>query len=217
MKPSRIQRDQVVLAALALLDQEGLEGLTLRKLAATLNVQAASLYWHFDDKQALIDAVADALIEPVGRSIPDGLPWDASVRHIARELRQALLRHRDGARVFAGTYVVTENVLQVSEAMFAGFVAAGATPELASTYAFSVVYYVLGFVLEEQALAPTSALDLDSRKKSFFELSKAKFPLNWAARQAIFSDDFEMRFSTGLDLLIAGAAFRLQRAKDKTP
>ena len=208
MKAPRIEREQVILAALALLDEGGLEGLTLRKLAQTLQIQAPSLYWHFDDKQSLLDGVADALIEPVARAIPANLPWDSSVRKIAQELRSALLRHRDGARLFTGTYVVSDNVLRVSEAMIDAFVRAGAEPALASTFSFSVVYYVLGFVMEEQALDPQNALDLASRKQAFFELAEARFPRNWAAREAIFSADFEARFMTGLDLLIEGAAQR---------
>ena len=206
MKAPRVQRDQVILAALALLDQEGLDGLTLRKLAQTLQIQAPSLYWHFDSKQALLDGVADALVEPVAKGIPVGLSWDNSVRQIAHDLRRALLRHRDGARVFAGTYVVTDNVLQISESLLDAFVRAGAEPPLASTFSFSVVYFVLGFVLEEQALGPGSAVDLNSRKQAFFELAKARYPFNWAARDAIFSTDFERRFMAGLDLLIVGVS-----------
>src|SRR5690606_3004815 len=101
MKAPKIQRDHVIRTALNLLDQDGLEGLTMRKLAQALQVQAPSLYWHFNSKQALIDGMADALVDSVARSFPDGQNWDARVRQVAGELRQALLRHRDGARVFA--------------------------------------------------------------------------------------------------------------------
>ena len=216
MRTPRIEREQVILAALVLLDQEGLEGLTLRKLAQTLQIQAPSLYWHFDDKQSLLDGVADALIEQVARSIPADLPWDSSVRRIAKELRSALLRHRDGARLFTGTYAVSENVLRVNEAMIDAFVRAGTDAALASTFSFSVVYYVLGFAMEEQALDPRNALDLASRKQAFFEMTKARFPRNWAAREAIFSSDFDARFMTGLDLLIEGVAQQVSRIKRRS-
>ena len=63
----RIQREQVVAAAWALLDEAGLEGLTMRVLAKALSIQAPSLYWHFPGKQALLDAMADTLIHDVAR------------------------------------------------------------------------------------------------------------------------------------------------------
>ncbi|MCU6194878.1 TetR/AcrR family transcriptional regulator C-terminal domain-containing protein [Enterobacter sichuanensis] len=128
---------------------------------------------------------------------------------VAGELRQALLQHRDGARVFAGTYVVTDNVLRTSEALISAFVQAGADDQLAATCSFSVTYYVLGFVMEEQALGPGSSLDLPSRKEAFIELAQKKYPYNWRARDAIFSEEFEGRFAVGLDLFIDGIQRRI--------
>lgn len=204
MKTPKIRRDQVIQAALDLLDQEGLDGLTLRKLALALDIQAPSLYWHFSGKQELIDAVADALVMNVVLPQSPDQPWDSRLRQIAAELRQALLQHRDGARVFAGTYVVSDNVLRVSEAMLEAFALAGVDVSRASTYSFSVLYYILGFVMEEQALGPHSAFDVTSRKTAFEELAKRSYPRNWAAQESIFSTDFDARFSTGLELIIAG-------------
>lgn len=204
MKAQKIRRDQVIQAALDLLGQEGLDGLTLRKLALALDIQAPSLYWHFSGKQALIDAVADALVMNV--VLPQGpdQPWDSRLRQIAAALRQALLKHRDGARVFAGTYVVSDHVLRINEAMLEAFALAGVDVSRASTYSFSVLYYILGFVMEEQALGPHSEFDVASRKTAFEELAKRSYPRNLAAREAIFSTDFDARFSTGLELIIAG-------------
>ncbi|MGE8547207.1 MAG: TetR/AcrR family transcriptional regulator C-terminal domain-containing protein [Alcaligenes sp.] len=209
MKAPKIQRDHVIRTALNLLDQDGLEGLTMRKLAQALQVQAPSLYWHFNSKQALIDGMADALVDSVARSFPDGQNWDARVRQVAGELRQALLRHRDGARVFAGTYVVTDNVLRTGEAMISAFIQAGAAPDLAAASSFSVTYFVLGLVTEEQALGPGSTLDLVTRKQAFLACAQEKFPQSWTARDAIFSEDFNSRFTTGLDLLISGFSQRI--------
>lgn len=204
MKAPKIQREQVIQAALELLDKDGLEGLTMRKLAQALQIQAPSLYWHFDSKQALIDGMADALVQDVARDLPENQEWTDRVRQVASELRQALLQRRDGARVFAGTYVVTDNVLRTSEALLSAFAQAGADADLAATASFSVTYYVLGFVTEEQALGPGSTLDLATRKQAFIELSRERYPNNWIARDAIFSEDFDGRFLTGLELLIAG-------------
>lgn len=209
MKAPKIQREQVIQTALQLLNQEGLEGLTMRKLAQALHIQAPSLYWHFQNKQALIDGMADALVEKVACTLSTTQTWEAHVQQIAAELRQALLQYRDGARVFAGTYVVTDNVLRTSEAMIAALMKAGADSELAATSSFSVTYYVLGLVMEEQAVGPNGYLDLAARKQEFTDLTHDKYPHNWAARETIFSDDFDTRFTTGLDLLLSGIKQRL--------
>ncbi|SOY71242.1 TetR/AcrR family transcriptional regulator C-terminal domain-containing protein [Cupriavidus taiwanensis] len=216
MKAPKIQRDQVIQAALELLDQEGLDGLTLRKLALALDIQAPSLYWHFSGKQELIDAVADALVMNV--VLPQGpdQPWDSRLRQIAAALRQALLERRDGARVFAGTYVVSDNVLRINESMLEAFAQAGVDVSRASTYAFSVLYYILGFVMEEQALGPYSAFDVTSRETAFKELAKRSYPRNFAAREAIFSTDFDERFITGLELIISGVKHQASETASAT-
>jgi len=200
----RIQRDQVISSALALLAEDGIEGLTLRKLALALQIQAPSLYWHFPNKQALIDGMADALVETVARDISPTQPWDDQARLIALELRQALLAHRDGARVFAGTYVVTDNVLRTSDALIGAFVRSGASAHRAASASLSLLYFILGFVMEEQALGVDSTIDVTVRKDAFFRLAQSKYPHCWEARHTFFSEDFDSRFSEGLNLFIAG-------------
>ncbi|EJL93459.1 transcriptional regulator [Herbaspirillum sp. CF444] len=207
-----IQRDQVIATALSLLEKDGLEGLSMRKLAQALQIQAPSLYWHFDSKQALIDGMADALVQDVARDIASTQDWDATLRQVAGELRQALRAHRDGARVFAGTYVVTDNVMRTGEAMIGACVQAGADTALATTTAFSVLYYVLGLVMEEQALGPEGGIDIAARKAAFVTLAKEKYPQSLAARDVMFDTDFDARFATGLELLVAGLKSKLRGA-----
>lgn len=208
-KAPRIERSKVIDTALVLLNRYGIEGLTMRKLAQALQIQAPSLYWHFENKQSLIDGMADALVDAVAKDLPEAQPWEDRIRQVAVELRLALLRHRDGARVFAGTYIVTDNVLRTGEAMISAFMRAGADAELAATSSFTVTYYVLGLVMEEQALGPESNLDLAARKQTFLNSAQDEYPHSWAAREAIFSENFGHRFETGLDLLIEGIKQRI--------
>ena len=209
MNAPKIQRERVIQTALTLLDQEGLEGLTMRKLALALQIQAPSLYWHFENKQALIDGMADALLDQVARQPSDEQSWAQRLRSLAAELRQALKRHRDGARVFAGTYVVTDNVMRTSEALIGACIQAGASPSLAATASFSLTYYVLGLVMEEQALGPGSNQDLAARQRHFLTTAQGAYPHNWQARETLFSQDFDSRFDIGLGLFIAGLQQRI--------
>ena len=212
-----IQQQLIVRAALTLLDEVGLEGLTMRRLATALKIQAPSLYWHFPNKQALLDGMADAIFGAV--SLPrnlkgkarDDKTWDDKLKAVFRAIRKAFLAHRDGARVFAGTYVPTDNVLRVVEAMMALMQEAGASPKLSSDGAFSLVYYVLGFTMEEQGLDPRTGgpLDLANRQATFANLAATKYPSIHAALHRMFDDDLDDRFEAGLDLLITGLKARI--------
>ncbi|MFD0516963.1 TetR/AcrR family transcriptional regulator [Paractinoplanes durhamensis] len=64
----QLRRADVLRGARDLLDADGLDGLTMRKLGAALNVQAGGLYWHFPSKQALLEAVADDLLAGVAET-----------------------------------------------------------------------------------------------------------------------------------------------------
>ncbi|MFT0548604.1 TetR/AcrR family transcriptional regulator C-terminal domain-containing protein [Allopusillimonas ginsengisoli] len=212
----KIQLETVITTALNLLDEVGVEGLTMRKLADALGVKAASLYWHFTNKQALMDAMADALMEDVARKdlgrLSASSTWKAAVSTTAHEIRRALLSRRDGARVYAGTYVVTDNVLRVAEALIAPLRGAGASTRLASWGAFSILYYVMGFVIEEQPLVDpnTTPLAVTSHQGVFEALAAKAYPHVFAATSDLLSSDFDARFHMGLDLLITGLDVRIR-------
>ena len=204
-----IQKEQVIQVAMDLLDELGIEGVTMRKLAQALDIKAASLYWHFANKQELMDGMADMLMENVARKAPRHHQWEERLRHIAVEIRRAMLKHRDGARVFAGSYGVAENVMRVGNAMMATLAEAGANTRLSSWGSFGVLYYVLGFVMEEQALGTDNDIDMDARRAAFMALANTGYPHAYEAADDIFNHNFDQRFALGLDLLIRGFKSRI--------
>ena len=96
----RNTRSDVVAQALAVLDAYGLADLTMRRLASELGVQPSALYHHFPNKQRLLAAVADEILER-GRHGPRPQAWDERVVAICGELRDAMLAYRDGAELVA--------------------------------------------------------------------------------------------------------------------
>lgn len=205
-----IARDNIVAAAFKLLDEAGMEGVTLRKVACTLGIRAPSLYWHFKSKQALVDAMADAMIVDVARHIPESQPWRQTLLQIAREFRTAFKARRDGARVYAGTFLATENMLRVGEASIAALVAAGAPARFGATTAMDLVYYTMGFVIEEQSWPGDGSME--ALGEAFMALAEARFPHCWDAREVWSEVDFDMRFEQGLGLMLDGIELRLARA-----
>ncbi|PZS39691.1 MAG: hypothetical protein DLM62_06920, partial [Pseudonocardiales bacterium] len=99
-----LNQDGVVRAAVHLLDDVGLEGLTLRRLAADLGVSAPTLYWHVKDKRTLLDLVAEAIMAPHRTAVrpAHGQPWWEWLSESAWAQYRALVGHRDAALVLAG-------------------------------------------------------------------------------------------------------------------
>ena len=148
-----LDRRQVIEAALQLLDDDGLDALSLRTLAARLGVQAPTLYWHIGSKAELLDAVADAIMDEAIRAIPpsgSGDDWAEWMLAVLVELRTALLRHRDGARVVSGARLALRRG-DFSEAIVSTLVVRGIELQRARLLLLAGERFTVGYVLEEQA------------------------------------------------------------------
>ncbi|HKA13077.1 MAG TPA: TetR/AcrR family transcriptional regulator C-terminal domain-containing protein [Candidatus Dormibacteraeota bacterium] len=131
-------RERLVSAALEVLDEAGLEGLTMRSLAERLGMRAASLYWHIRDKDQLLGLLAEAIVAEVPEPASD-LPWRAQLEAFATDYRDVLRSHRDGARVVMAAQPAAPRLYEglVRSMLAAGFngeVAVDACHLLAGTY-----------------------------------------------------------------------------------
>ncbi|ENR5393006.1 TetR/AcrR family transcriptional regulator C-terminal domain-containing protein [Providencia rettgeri] len=204
MRTQKITRLQVLETALTLLNTEGIEGLTMRKLADALNIKAASLYWHFSNKQALLEGMADHIVAMVAVDFPYRSDWVTNLIEITSQLRNALLQHRDGARVFAGTYVISNNVLRINNALIKTFMQTGISAEKAASCTMTVFYFILGCCIEQQASTFSADSDLINKESEFNQLSKDKYPYTWEAKEMLFANNYDVRFADGLQLIIKG-------------
>ncbi len=147
----RLGRQKVVNAALLLLNAVGLEGLTTRRLAEELGVQGPALYWHFKNKQELIDEMARALLTHSYGPMQPGQTWADWLTDGARRLRKAMLSYRDGARLMAGYRPGREQGRLDPEVMFGPLNAAGFS-RIESFYAvLTVGQFTFGWTMDEQA------------------------------------------------------------------
>ena len=149
----RLSREQVLAAALGLLDEAGLEQLTMRRLAAALGVQNGATYWHFRSKQALLEAMADTLLADLTAGLDTESPWTERITALARQLRRALLSSRDGARLFSAAFFPLPNALAYGEAVIAALGESGLSSRDAAWAADTLTYYVVGHTIEEQLAA----------------------------------------------------------------
>lgn len=133
--PARHDRDSVARSALALLDEVGLADLSMRRIAAGLDVQPSALYWHFASKQELLADLADRITA----SIPQG---SADVLTTARSIRDALFAYRDGAELVLSTYALQLGSSQAQSALTAALRTQGATD--AEDRGAAILHFVLG-------------------------------------------------------------------------
>jgi len=143
----RHTRDDVARTALRLLDDVGLPDLTMRRLAAALDVQPSALYHHFPNKQALLAELADRIV--AGGSQVSG-EWMADVRSAAAGLRDRLLTYRDGAEVVASTLSMGLGADAALEQLATAVAAGGFDEATTRRAATALLHFVLGHVSHEQ-------------------------------------------------------------------
>jgi TetR/AcrR family transcriptional regulator, tetracycline repressor protein len=158
--PGKLTKESIVQAAFGLLDDAGMDGVTMRALASRLGVQAPALYWHMPSKQALLDEMATCVWRRIGEviaALPADLPWRELLATYAATVRTGLLGHRDGARAFSGTTLTDPGVIRRQERTFANLARQGFTVENATRGLLLLHHFTIGFCIEEQSVTQAIA------------------------------------------------------------
>ena len=197
--PSRTDRASIVAAAILVLDERGLDGVSLRAIAKHLGVRQPALYHHFASKADLLEAVADDVLarRHTDRLPCDGEPWGVFVARNARSLRRAMLSIRDGARLIASSGSRSPHldtaIAQVSLLEHAGFTTAEAILAL-----IAVSRYTIGSAIEQEAARDGGDIVIETDRT---DADASRFID--ATRQVVaLGQDHE--FETGLAALIRG-------------
>lgn len=207
MPPTRLTRALIVETAFEVLDEVGIDGLTVRVLAAKLGVKAPALYWHLDSKQALLDAMGTEIAARINAALDDaeGAEEDANLaaalRTYAHTMRTEYLRHRDGARTFSGTRLTDPTQLNRQEPLLARWVERGYTVEELTDRFEVVTAWVVGFVIEEQERTQSTPdrYDLATRDAAVGDDS----PLTTASGHHLYRPA-DQKFAEQLDLILTG-------------
>lgn len=166
-----LRKEQIIEEALQLLNESGLEGVTLRKLAKRLGVQAPALYWHFNNKAALVNEMAEAILQTEFADLQprsDSEPWQDWLIHTLKRLRKALLSYTDGGRVVAGAHL-SRTMAKISEVAIQSLHSAGMSIWKSRLIVLTATHYTFGHVIEEQTSPPSPEeiknFDLEQFKK----------------------------------------------------
>jgi len=205
----KVNRDMVIRAGLKILNEVGLEQLTLRLLGRELKVQAATLYWHFKSKEELIDAMATTVLaEGAAQLIPakDSPDWRVWAGSFGTGLRKTLLAYRDGARMVAGTRLTDTGHMKTAERIAAKLIESGFTIRQTVVLLSTIYNYTLSFVMEEQVVFPRPG-ERSARynvKERNAKLDAGELPIHRQAGAILF-DQFDRRYKEGLGLILLGA------------
>jgi AcrR family transcriptional regulator len=206
---TRLTREVVTAAALAVVDADGLPALTMRRLGSELGVDPMAAYRHVDRKAGLLDAIVEAVLAEIEIPARTG-PWDAWFARLARNFRATLLRHPHTLPVVSTRPPVTPAAWQPVEAALAVLVECGFDLQAASDAVDCMTYLVLGHVTAEAGIGPgPDSRDVDaSHVASMGVLDPSAFPHVAAAATTTVHDPTAI-FELGLDGMLR--ALRAQR------
>ncbi|BDM70141.1 putative transcriptional regulator, TetR family protein [Streptomyces nigrescens] len=190
-------QDEIVAATLAVLDEHGLDGVTMRAVAARLGVQHNTVRWHASSKGRLLELASDELLahcldEPLPEAFPDRL------KELSRRCRTALLSHRDAARMVAGVFAAEPHTLRYADTVIATLLAAGHSPRTAAWTHWTIFYLILGLTQEQQAAQEAAPALLPD------QVPADDYPALVEVLPYCGPDSFDQRFDFALGLIIAG-------------
>lgn len=191
-RPGKLSADAITAAALTLLDREGADALTMRRLGGELGVEAMSLYRHVPSRDALLDALADRLaaeIEPHDDAEPD---WPDALRALAGDLRGVARRHAAAFTLVGMRVLATPTALRPVEDALAALRRGGFTPARAISAYRLVIAYARGYALSEIA---GFAVEVHAAER---------LPVVRSLSRRLASEPSEMGFRAGLETILGG-------------
>jgi len=210
-----LSRDAIVAAALAIVDAEGVDALTIRRLGQELDTGSASLYWHIAGKDQLYELVYDRIMGEIELPDLDPSRWEEQLKELIRRAYRVVLAHNDAVRMGIGRPPAGPNALRVVEWMLALTRSAGVPDGAAASFGNILGRYLDASILEATMAVTPHEHDepgegLQRMREYWASLPADQFPNIRAVADATFDDDaLDALFEFGLDLLVRGlAAFR---------
>ncbi|RZS44382.1 TetR family transcriptional regulator [Herbihabitans rhizosphaerae] len=220
-RPRRhLDQDQIVAATLKVLDAEGLDAVSMRRVAAELDTGPASLYAHVANKNELLDLVYDRVLVDIEVPEPDPARWADQFKDVVRACWRATAAHNDIAAAALANIPVGPNSLRIAEGMLAILVRGGGlAPRDASWAIDRIALYIAADAYEgslhlaKQRASGKSVQEYTDEfvgqlRDYYASLPEDRFPLTVGSVGQMTAGSSDERFEYGLDLLVDGLAAR---------
>ena len=206
----RLSKRAVTERALQLADDDGLDTLTIRKLAQHLGVTPMALYWHFRSKEDLLEGVAEQVWGEIDVNVDPQAPWWAQLQRLLESLVSVLRAHPAAAQLLLEHEKRNEAARRVAEVTLDVLRNAGFDPQHASAIARSALWTGITLVMSEPGYHPELSADerAEMQRRSQIELAMlppARYPrLIECAAPMTACDDPEFHYRFGIGLFIDG-------------
>ena len=201
-----LSKQRVVAEAIRIADREGVDGLSMRRLAGELGAGAMSLYYYVANKDELLDAMIDVVFEEIELP-PSDTDWESAMRQRSISARQVLLRHPWAIGLMESRTLPGPANLRHREAVTACLRRAGFSVFMATHANWVLDSYVYGFALQEASLPFDNAVELAEMGEDVYlpQLPADEFPYLNESAAALFAAGYDPaeEFTFGLDLVLA--------------
>ena len=212
-RPARLSRDQVLNAALEIADADGIEAVTMQRVAHAIGAEPMSLYRHVANKDDLLDGLVDLVYAEIAVPSPDE-PWRAASRRRATSAREVLRRHSWAIVLMESRARPGPANLAHHDAVLANLFAAGFSPGQATRVYNLIDSYIYGFAIQEKTLPISSEAELATLGPEMLnQFGPDAYPHLAAVAEALIGAGFRYadEFEPGLDLILDGLE-RLDRS-----
>ena len=197
-RTAELSAETIAAAALALIDRDGLDAFSIRKLGAQLGCEGMALYWYYPNKDALLDAVVERLMADVAAEIPASVrDWVGALRAVATAYRMIAHAHPHAFSLLATRRFASEGTYAFLERLFELARTQGLDDQTTARYYRVVSSYCNGFALSELA-APRGPQDPGSAplRRKFPRVAAVSAWLDRAHLDDVFAFGLEVQLDS---------------------
>ena len=206
-----ITREAIVEGALRVLEKVGVDELSMRLVADELRTGPASLYWHVQNKDELLQLLFERLNDEIELPEPDPTRWQEQLKILGRRVRDLAHRRRDYARLSLGRIPSGPSLARFAEWMFVLLVPVGVPDEVIAHAGDLFSLYVGAYAFEESLGPPSptgeplTAEQIGAMFRDYLQsLPAEQFPHVHRAAGLLFTGDADARFEFGMEVLVRG-------------
>jgi AcrR family transcriptional regulator len=212
-----LTKEAIVDAALAILKSDGLEAVTMRRVATALDTGAASLYVYVSGREGLFQAMLDCVTATIALEVPDPSRWRDQLHSLLGRMHQALVDHPGMAALTLADPPTSEVILTLTENLLGILFAGGLEPQDAAWTCDILVLLVTAVASEDDVRRARGRNDnefreyIDRMYDTFAGLPSDRFPIISAHAAPMVAGDGDERFRFAIDVVLDGVIARAAR------